>query len=185
MSPKDDLEKYIDFGLSGSYQIKGAEKRYWLGEFRERIVFALKKEQIHRKEAMKILEEKLKDSRVARVVVHNGISDILAGKYMDLAGKYKKDFKMIDMQNKNQEIALVLASDDAVYEENVLIDQLPVLPDRFYNAKNNKLCKSHMEELEKIAPMFKDEFEEISLFDKLIGINCGVCKNNEKSGPLV
>ncbi len=173
--PKDNLEKYIDFGLSGSYQIKAHEKKYWLGEFRERIAFALTKEQIYRKEAMKIVEEKIKDPRVDRVVVHNGVSEIVAGKYMDIANKYKKDFKMIDMQNTNQEIVLILASNEAINEEKVVLEELPLLPDKFYNARNNKLCKVHMKELEDEAPMFVDEFKEISFFDKMMGIKCGVC----------
>ena len=185
MCPIDELEKYIEFGLSGSFQIKGSEKKYWLGEFRERIVFALSKKQVHRKEAIKITDEKLKDTRVNRLVLHSGVSDLVKGKYMDLAKKHHKDFKIIDMQNENQELALVLASDDAINEENVIIEKLPLLPDYFYNAKSNKLCKIHMEELKNIAPIFIDEFEEVSFFDKMVGITCGVCNKDEHSGVLI
>jgi|GEM_PF-2003946 len=185
MCPYDELEKYIEFGLSGSLEVKGQEKRYWLGEFRERIVFALTLEQVNHREAIKITDEKLNDTRIDRIVVYSGVKQDVAEKYMDLAKKHKKDFKIIDMQNKKQKIALALVSNEAVNEQNVLTEKMPILPEKFLNARNNKLCKAHMEELKRIAPLFTDGFEEVSLSDRMVGVACGVCKIDENNGVLM
>ncbi|QXM06703.1 YueI family protein [Crassaminicella indica] len=180
MEKQSELEKYINYGLSGTPQIKADEKRRWLGEFRERVVFALTFEQINRKEAVKVVEEKCKDERVDKIIVESSVLDTVIEKFMDIAKKYNKDYKTVDMQNTNGEIALVLASSEAVNESCVLIEKLPVLPDIFYHAKSKKLCKEHMEILKKEAPMFIDEFEEITFLDKMIGIKCGVCESLKK-----
>lgn len=175
MNEKSDLEKYAEFALSGPPQIKADEKRYWLGEFRERIVFALSFEQIEVREALKLVEEKLQDSRIDQVIIHSGVRDSISEKYLELAHQYQKDYKQVDLQNPKQEIALVLASKEAVNEENVMTDHIPLLPKQFYNASGRKLCTKHMEELRKEAPRFVDEFEEIGFLDKIMGIRCGVC----------
>ena len=184
MCPEDELEKYIKFGLSGSMEIKGDEKKYWLGEFRERVIFALTKGQINRKEAMKVIDLKLKDSRITRLVIRSGIGEATTGKYMDLSKKHNVEFKTIDTQSEKEEIALVLVSDDAVNEDNVLED-IPVLPKPFYNAKNNKLCSTHMQELKEKAPLFVEDFEEVSFFDKMVGIPCRACDEDEFNGVLM
>lgn len=176
MNEKSELEKYTEYGLSGSPQIKADEKKRWLGEFRERVVFALTYEQINRKEAVKIVGEKCKDNKVKKIILEDRVQESIAEKFMDLANKYNKYYKMIDIKNEKKEIALVLASDEAVDEEEVLMDKIPSLPEDFYYATNKKLCKKHMEMLQQQAPMFIDEFEEITIFDKMIGTKCGVCE---------
>jgi uncharacterized protein YueI len=180
MTPKNDLEKYIEYGLSGTPELKRDEKKHWLGEFRERVVFALTYDQIYRKEAVKIVKEKCKDDRVDKIIVSNNVNQAISGQYMDVAHTYHKDYKTIDLQDEKGNIALVLASEDAVDEKQVLMEKMPLLPEKFYLAQNNKLCKFHMEELQKSAPMFVDEFEEISFFDKLVGVKCSVCNGHSK-----
>ncbi|QEK13214.1 DUF1694 domain-containing protein [Crassaminicella thermophila] len=175
MNQKSDLEKYVEYGIAGVPEIKGSEKRYWLGEFRERVILALTFEQIYRKEALKVVEEKCKDKRVDKIILEDNVQSTVAEKFMELASKYDKDYKMIDTQNKLGEIALVLASNEAVDEKDVLIKQMPILPDIFYNAKNKKLCKKHMQMLKEEAPLFVDEFQEITFLDRVMGVKCGVC----------
>ncbi|QZY55529.1 DUF1694 domain-containing protein [Crassaminicella profunda] len=176
MNKQSELEKYTEYGLSGTPEIKADEKKYWLGEFRERVIFALTFEQINRKEAVKVIEEKCKDERIDKLIVESSVLDTITEKFMDLAHKYDKDYKTIDMNGTNKEIALVLASNEAIDERQVLIKELPKLPDEFYYAHSKKLCKKHMEELQKKSPMFMDEFEEMTLLDKMMGIKCGVCE---------
>ncbi|TCO78804.1 YueI family protein [Marinisporobacter balticus] len=181
MNQKSELEKYTEYGLSGSPQIKADEKRYWLGEFRERVIFALTYEQINRKEAVKIVEEKCKDHSVKKIIIEQDVQDVIAEKFMDVANKYQKDYKMIDTQNKKGEIALVLVSNEAVDEKEIVMDEIPMLPEAFYHSKNKKLCKKHMEILQEKAHFFIDEFEEITLLDKMMGIKCGVCEHMKES----
>ncbi|WZL73620.1 YueI family protein [Clostridiaceae bacterium 35-E11] len=180
MTPKNELEKYVEYGVSGTPELKRDEKRHWLGEFRERVVFALTYDQIYRKEAVKIVEEKCKDNRVDKIIVSNKVNQTISGKYMDVAHTYHKDYKTIDLQEEKGEIALVLASQDAVNEKQVLLEKMPSIPEKFYQAKSKKICKAHMDELHKTAPLFVDDFEEISLFDKMLGVKCSVCNGDKK-----
>ncbi|MCT4607187.1 MAG: YueI family protein [Marinisporobacter sp.] len=179
MNNQTELEKYVEYGVAGAPQIKADEKKHWLGEFRERVIFALTFEQINRKEALKIVEEKCKNQRVHKLILENSVLDTTSEKYMDVAKKYDKEYKTIDM-NENREIALVLASNEAVNEKDVLIEKLPIFPEVFYHAKNRKLCKKHMQKLREEAPLFIEEFEEITLLDKMMGISCGVCEHIKK-----
>ncbi|MEW9123144.1 MAG: YueI family protein [Thermotaleaceae bacterium] len=182
---KNELEKYIDFALGGAPEIKREEKRRWLGEFRERVIFALTYDQIQRKEAKKVVEEKIKDRDVKRIVLHMDISPEIAGIFMELAKNYDVDYRSIDSPELKGDIALLLASDDAVDREQVMMEDMPLLPDKFYHAKSKKLCKNHMEELKEQAPLFVDDFEEVTFFDKMVGIKCGVCDDNGRDGVLI
>ncbi|WP_129596082.1 DUF1694 domain-containing protein [Anaerophilus nitritogenes] len=176
----NDLEKYVQYGVTGTPQIKADEKRIWLGEFRERVVFALTYDQIYKEEAIKVVKEKCKDERVKKIIIENNIRSEIAEKFMDISKEFQKDYKTIDMGDKKGDIALVLASDDAVEENNIILEKIPSLPQEFLNIKNKKICKKHIEFLQKEAPFFVDEFKEINFLDQFVGIKCEVCERTKK-----
>ncbi|MFZ5968900.1 MAG: DUF1694 domain-containing protein [Bacillota bacterium] len=182
MNDKPQLEQYIEYGLHGIPEIRGEEKKHWLGEFRERVLFGLTFQQIARKDAIFVVEEKIKDSKVKKVIVSSNVNAKIAGEYMALAGKNQKDFKIIDFPERKGDVALILASDEAVNVDDVIPDQKSFLPDAFYAAIGEKLCEKHMEELEHAAPQYAHHFEKVTLFDKMVGIKCGMC---EKSGGVM
>jgi uncharacterized protein YueI len=184
MDEKNQLEKYIDFALAGTPELKTAERRNWLGEFREKIVFALTNEQVQRDDALQLVEEKMKDHRVDALIVKGQINQNITGKLMTICQRTGKDYRSINRPDLKGDIAMVLVSNDAVDEENVVLDTSALLSDTFYHAKGNKLCKKHMEQLKTQYPKFTNRFEEISLVDKMIGNKCGVCEGEEDLGPL-
>ena len=181
----NELERYMDFALGNIPEIKKDEKRRWLGEFRERVIFALTKDQIKRREAIKVLEEKIKDGKAKKLIINMKVGPEISGAFMELAAKYDLDYKSVDSPDHRGDIALILASDDAVNVENVVLEVLPLMPEKFYQAKSKKLCKEHMEELKNEAPMYADEFEEVTFFDKMVGIKCSVCADDSRDGVMM
>lgn len=175
MGSNHELEKYVEFALSGAPEIKGDEKRRWLGEFRENVVFALTDDQIQRKDIWRILEDKIKDPRVSRMIVKGQVNGEIAGKLMEICRKAGKDYKTINNPDFKGDIAMILASHRAVDEDDIWIDPGSLLSDKFYHAKSNRLCKKHMEELKELHPQFADDFQELTFVDKLAGITCGIC----------
>ena len=184
MDEKNQLERYVDFALSGTPEIKSDEKRNWLGEFREKIVLALTNEQVQRDDALQLVEEKMKDNRVDALIVRGQVSQDVTGKLMTICQRTGKDYRSINRPDLKGDIAMVLISNEAVDEENVRLDTSKLLSDQFYNAKNNKLCKKHMEALKSQHPQFTNRFEEIGIMDKMIGTKCGVCGGQGDLGPL-
>ncbi|MCT4593936.1 MAG: YueI family protein [Anaeromicrobium sp.] len=180
MQFESELEKYTTMGLAGGFEIKGEEKKLWLGDYRERIVFALLDEQIMKKEALVILKEKVNDERIDKLVIRNDIPEMTRDKIMDMAKLANITYKEIEKDDTRGPIALTLASKEAVEVRKVLMDTMPHLPEKFKKSKSKYLCEEHMEELKKEAPYFVNEFKEINFFDKLTGEKCGVCqlKNN-------
>ncbi|MBB6216351.1 uncharacterized protein YueI [Anaerosolibacter carboniphilus] len=184
MDEKNQLERYIDFALYGTPEIKADEKRNWLGEFRERVVLALTDEQIQRDDALQLVEEKMKDRRIDALIVKGQVNQEIAGKLMTICQRTGKDYRSVNRPDSKGDVAMVLVSDEAVNEEEVILDTSTLLSDQFYNARNNKLCKKHMEELRAQYPQFENRFEEISVVDKMIGTKCGVCEDERDLGPL-
>ncbi|PAB58287.1 DUF1694 domain-containing protein [Anaeromicrobium sediminis] len=180
MQFESELEKYTTMGLTGGFEIKGEEKKHWLGDYRERIVFALLEEQVMKKEALTILKEKVTDKRIDKLVIRNDIPEMIRDKMMDIAKMADITYKEIEKDDTAGPIALTLASKEAVEVDNVIMDNMPNLPEKFKRSKNKYLCEEHMEELKKEAPYFVNEFKEVNFFDKLTGEKCGVCelKNN-------
>lgn len=116
MYNKDKLEDYVRFGISGVPEIKKDEKKVWLGVYRERVLFALDKSHLTKAEHFEGLEAKAKDQRVHQIIVNSTVIDSIRIKCMQIAKKYEKDFKTVNGQS---DIAIILASKDAIDIENV------------------------------------------------------------------
>lgn len=175
-----ELEKYATMGMHGGAELKADEKKCWLGDYRERIIFALSEEQVNKKEALAVLKKEIEHDKTDKIVVRSDVSEIVKDKLMDIAKNKDITYKQVEKNTTKGPIVVTIASSEAVEKENVLIDRMPHLPEIFKKSKNKYLCDKHMEILKKEAPFYVNEYETINFLDKLFGKECGVCsqKNN-------
>ena len=118
---KDDLSKSLSVGNFGAPELKIDEKRKYIGEFRERVLLALTKDKVAKKEYYPMIEEALRDER-AKELLMNGNLILNAGHdYKLLADKYKIHSKEIYDKHLTGDIALIVVSDDAVDVEKIYI----------------------------------------------------------------
>lgn len=116
---KDDLSKTLSVGYSGAPELKSDEKRNYIGEFRERVLFALTKDKVGQKKYYTIIEEALKDKRAKKLLMNGNLILDLGHDYRMLADKYKIPHAEVHDKHLTGDIALIVVSDDAVDVENI------------------------------------------------------------------
>ncbi|SCY87320.1 DUF1694 domain-containing protein [Alkaliphilus peptidifermentans] len=183
MSEKDELQRTVEFALKGTPELKAEEKKIWLGEFRERVIMALKIEDAKLMEGLLYTEKALEDSRAEMIIVNNKIPMKIMGKYMELAKRKNKEYKTINTDSKHA-MGVVIASRMAVDRENVE-QEIKKLPKKFTNIRYKGLCSDCYGEIMDIDSNYGASFKKLTLIDKLMGIKCGVCENDEDGGPLM
>lgn len=120
MSDKSKLEKTAQYAVSGAPELKPDEKRKWLGEFRERVILGLTKEQVFEDEAIKYVEKALKDKMADILIINQKIPMSIVSEYMRLTKKTGCEFKTVSTDSKTA-MGLVVVSRQAVERENVEI----------------------------------------------------------------
>lgn len=107
----DELEKALFTGIHGSPELKRAETRQFLGEFKERVLQALTKYEVAAKQLNPQIETAAKDPRAKAIIIHGDINSEDAAKYQELAEARKLEFTVRHDPEFTGEIGLIVISD--------------------------------------------------------------------------
>lgn len=157
-----------------------AERNMYLGEYRERVIVALTKEELSEKfiypEVIKALKKKLVD----KLIISRDIDLSKIKKYIKLAQSMKVPFKMVDGLSYIGDVGLVVVSDEAL--KNVPNNPIPLsfkerileagLDEVYYKALGKKIDKDHYNIIEEKLPELAPYYDKITFFDRLTGTKC-------------
>jgi len=125
----NELEQRLIIGLAGTPELKRGEKRQYLGQFRERILKMLTKEQVNDKRIYPEIEEALKDSLSTHLILNGDLLFEHRSKYIKLARKYNKSYTVVNDPSLKGEAGLVVVADKAVDIEDIEIKENSPQPD--------------------------------------------------------
>ena len=112
-SGKDDrLKKTVLAGIHGPPELRPDEKRRFLGFFRERVIEAVTFGQIRTKEGREAITTALKDSRAARLVIHQEARSRSMALITE-AQKKGVPFTVVSDPTFRGEVAVLVAANDA------------------------------------------------------------------------
>ncbi|MBM7615133.1 YueI family protein [Alkaliphilus hydrothermalis] len=183
MPENDDLKRVLDYALHGTPQLKADEKRKWLGEFRERVLMGITFQQALEDEAIRYVENALKDPMGEILIVNNRIPMKIMTKYMQLAKRMNKEYKTM-ATNCIEAMGVVVVNRRAI-NRNDVVPEIKMLPEKFRHLHHKSLCSKHFKELEETAPEYIEGYNQISFGDRMMGIKCAVCQKIEDGGPLM
>jgi len=175
---KSQLEQILEVGLHGAPELKKEEKEYYLGEFRERVIKFLTKEQVRESLVYDEIEQAIQDPRADKVVVHGELPEQATAKYQKLALQYHKLFTVRQDPLFKGNVGLVVAGKDAVDVEQIEVerraDRLAKLglPEGLIQAAGHPICKACYAKLEQLAPEELKHYSLISPIAKLFGEKC-------------
>lgn len=176
---KDAFSATMASGMGG-IELRRGEKRRLLGQFRERVIKVLTKEQLTEDWFYTDILEAIKDQRSSKVLVKGNYRKP-ARKYTDYAVKYNKRVIISDNPEYLGDIVFVVAADDAVDVENIAVENAAAVmrrqgvPEEFIQAGSGKLCKKHYRQINDIMKNVDHNFKKISFLDRLAGEKCSVC----------
>ena len=174
-----NIEKIKDRALATTI-----ERNSFLGEYKERVLAALTFDEIEEKGTYNEIEKALEDKEAKKMIVSREADFKCIKKYLDMAKSKHVSCKMMDNLLNTGEVCLVVASDDALSHpvENPIVESKlekireKNLPDIYYKAMGNKICKFHSDIIEKEIPEYINYYGKIEFMDSLFGTKCPICQ---------
>ncbi|MBA3924916.1 YueI family protein [Listeria rustica] len=123
----ESIDDYIDRGIHGAKEINPAERKKYLGTFRERIEIQMSKQEVFQKYCTKELEQEMKDHPKAKLLLNGSISYEILRSYIMLAEKHKMPFSIVAREDDDTPIGLVLAEDHEINREDTHLHETPVI----------------------------------------------------------
>lgn len=120
---KPTVDDILQQGIQGPKEIKPEERRRFLGTFRERIIVALKKNQVREKEIYPQVETLMKAHPAAHLFLNGNMGYEDLSKYVKLAKKYKIVHTIVTNKEHDTDIGLVLAMDHAIDKDEIYIER--------------------------------------------------------------
>jgi len=167
-----------------------SEKSLFLGEYKERVIAGLAKDQIEEDD---IYEEILKAMEDENAYILKMSRDLPLKKlkpYIQKAEELKLKYQLVDGISYYGNIGLVVASKEALHNppNNIVIRDMDQdfidagLGEIYSKNKGSKLCKKHYHKLEEKLPEYKNDFKKLDFLDKIIGRKCIICKLEKNLG---
>lgn len=166
------------------------EKSFFLGEYKERVLAALEKDQIEEDEVYEEIFDAMKDENSHILKMSRDLPLKKLKPYIQKAEELKLKYQLVDGIGYFGNIGLVVAAKEALINppNNVLIRDMDQdfidadLGEIYSKNKGSRLCKEHYKALLDKLPEYEKDFKKLDLLDKLLGRKCVVCKGEKKSG---
>lgn len=110
----EELERTLSTELAGTPELKAEEKRYNLGEFLERVILSLTKDEVRLPDISKDTERAFQNPQACTVIVAGDIvfKDYL--KYKKLSDRYGLKFTVRSGPDYQGNLGLIIVSDRAL-----------------------------------------------------------------------
>lgn len=159
------------------------EKNYYLGEFKENIIIAVKKQDLNdkiNKDIFKLMERK--DAKLLKI--SRQINFKIVKEYIQYAEKIGLNYRLVDGISFSSEIGMVLVSKEILdnEKENIILESKKDkylsrgLSPIYAKYEGKKICRKHFTLLQKKYSENIENFSEIKMVDKLLGIKCPICQ---------
>ncbi|MBC2176894.1 YueI family protein [Listeria booriae] len=123
----ESIDDYIDRGIHGAKEINPAERKKYLGTFRERIEIQMSKQEVFEKYCTKELEQEMKDHPKAKLLLNGSISYEILRAYIMLAEKHKLPFSIVAREDDDTPVGLVLTEDHEINREDTHLHETPAV----------------------------------------------------------
>jgi len=166
------------------------EKKLYLGEYRERVIIALKIDQLVEDEIYLEVIEAMKNDSAKLLKLRRDVGLKYLKPYILQAEKLDFRYELIDGLSYLGDIGLVVISEKALDNENKELvirdmdqDFLDVgLGYEFSKNQNKSICNECYLKIQDKLPNYLDKFKRLNIIDKLLGTNCPVCRDRKKLG---
>ncbi|HOC06475.1 MAG: YueI family protein [Bacillota bacterium] len=185
-SNKSLLERAVLAGIYGPPELKREERRYYLGQFRERVIKVLTLEQIAEPGVYPEIQEAMAHPMARRVLISRRAVLSAAQKYVQLARKYHLEFTIVDSPEYSGPVGLVVAAGKAVDAGEITVpsrrERLLALgiPREIVDSPGKTLCKPCLDLLREKAPEEAKRYRRENIIDRFLGHRCP-CKTRTGS----
>ena len=180
---EDDLMREVEKTKDRAMNAQAERTRY-LGEFKERVIVALTKEQVAEDEIYIEVANAMKNREATKMIFSREVPLEKIERYIKKAEEAQIQHKSVDGLLYFGDVGLIIAADDALKApiEDVFVKSIADkfgekrLNPIYYQSFNKKICQFHLKVIKEEMQEYKDEYQEISFVDKLFGMKCPICE---------
>lgn len=180
---EDDLMREVEKTKDRAMNAQADRTRY-LGEFKERVIVALTKEQVAEDEIYIEVANAMKNREATKMIFSREVPLEKIERYIKKAEEAQIQHKSVDGLLYFGDVGLIIAADDALKApiEDVFVKSIADkfsekrLNPIYYQSFNKKICQFHLKVIKEEMQEYKDEYQEISFVDKLFGMKCPICE---------
>jgi len=121
---RKDIDSYLMEGIHGTRLPKQAERDYFLGTLRERVILALKIGEVMHDKGLEELEQAMKKYPDAQLLFNGQVAHRFQKEEKKLAKKYDISYTVITDNENETDIGAVLTLDTAIDSENIFLEDL-------------------------------------------------------------
>ncbi|OQY10112.1 MAG: hypothetical protein B6I28_01670 [Fusobacteriia bacterium 4572_132] len=164
------------------------EKNQYLGEYKERVIALLYKEQLLEDDVYKEILEEMGKTRCYLLKLAREVGLEKLKPYIKEAEKIGLKYQLVDGLNYVGNVGLVLVAKEALEEkkENLAIRDMDQdfidmgLGEIFSKARGKKICRKCYKKVEEKLPKYKEKFKKLNILDKLLGKQCAICGKDKE-----
>jgi uncharacterized protein YueI len=180
---EDDLMREVEKTKDRAMNAQAERTRY-LGEFKERVIVALTKEQVAEDEIYIEVANAMKNREATKMIFSREVPLEKIERYIKKAEEAQIQHKSVDGLLYFGDVGLIIVADDALKApiEDVFVKRIADkfsekrLNPIYYQSFNKKICQFHLKVIKEEMQEYKDEYQEISFVDKLFGMKCPICE---------
>ena len=180
---EDDLMREVEKTKNRAMNAQAERTRY-LGEFKERVIVALTKEQVAEDEIYIEVANAMKNREATKMIFSREVPLEKIERYIKKAEEAQIQHKSVDGLLYFGDVGLIIAADDALKApiEDVFVKSIADkfsekrLNQIYYQSFSKKICQFHLKVIKEEMQEYKDEYQEISFVDKLFGMKCPICE---------
>ncbi|WP_300356794.1 DUF1694 domain-containing protein [Fusobacterium sp.] len=169
------------------FQQVQVEKNYFLGEFKENVILAVRKQELDGKILREVVEAMKREDAILLKISRN-ISLKKVKVYIDEAEKIGIKYRLVDGLSFVGDVGLVVVSKLSFNNENkeVILEKRSQpyedlgLPAYFSQYEGQKICRRHFTMIMDRIPLYTERFDKLDIFDRLMGKKCPICEEERK-----
>lgn len=115
----ENIDDYLEKGMYGAKEINPAEKKKYLGTYRERVLVALTKEEVLSQQFLPELEKAILESPDSKLLLNGLLHYNSMRPYIKLAEKCKHEFSIVSRLEGETDLYLILACQKAINKEDI------------------------------------------------------------------
>lgn len=175
---KDKVEQALIVGLHGAPELRYNEKLQYLGEFKERIIKKLTRNQVWEKGIYPEILLALQDQRADKLIINGSIDYNVIEKYKALAATCNKTSTVRSDPEFQGDTGLIVISDEAVDVQDILVEDRSSrlrrlgVPPALIAAAGQKVCKDCMSQIIEADEKERINYQQLTWIDRLSGDSC-------------
>lgn len=111
---KSPLERTLLAGIQGTPELRREEKRQFIGEYAERVLASLTKQQVENQAVDRAVAQAAADPRARLIIIHGDVPSDAAAKYKQMAEAHGLESTVRFDPSFTGDVGLVVVSDRAV-----------------------------------------------------------------------